>query len=124
MIWFVHKAAELRAVRRYLIAMKAWELREAHRLEGLPETADRAFGIELRRERARTISEVLSILPRMPTRSGLPELDDPTPEDALVGFLEDSRTVSSARGACASEAGGAPTPAAEGRDSADTRTRS
>lgn len=88
MIGFVHKAKELRAVRRYLIALRAWEMREADRLAALPSTPDREYGIEYRLSRAHALGAALRALPYMPSLPGGTSHDDPAPDAALAEFLE------------------------------------
>lgn len=89
MIGFVHKAKELRATRRYLIAVRAWELREVDRLSNLPTTPARERGIERRLAHARDLGAVLRALPYMPSLIGGSDNDDPAPEVALAEFLDD-----------------------------------
>lgn len=87
--WFVHKARELRATRRYLIAAAAWELREADRVESLPRTAFTERGIANHRARAAALHAALRALPYMPSRPGNDDQDDPTPHEALADYLQE-----------------------------------
>jgi len=87
--WFVHKATELRATRRYLIAAAAWELREASRIEALPQTVFTERGVENHRSRAAVLQAALRALPYMPSRPGSDDQDDPTPHEALADFLQE-----------------------------------